>query len=120
MEDKTKQQIQEALKLISKERVNTAGLGAPINILKRLLEDSEHSSESVPSAQEYYKEHWIEFSKVTEIPKIMESYKDLCVEQERNKWKKEKRFSVDEICQILEEKTNFSGKAFKKYFEDGK
>ena len=45
MNNKQAQQIEEVLSLLSKERVNTAGLGAPINILKRLLEDCEISTE---------------------------------------------------------------------------
>ena len=41
MNNKQAQQIEEVLSLLSKERVNTAGLGAPINILKELLEDNK-------------------------------------------------------------------------------
>lgn len=41
--------IKEAINLLSQERVNTAGLGAPINILKALVEDSEQQSEDKPA-----------------------------------------------------------------------
>lgn len=48
--------IKEALSLLSAERVNTSGLGAPINILKRIVEDSEVESEVKSlSAEEYIK-----------------------------------------------------------------
>lgn len=54
----------------------------------------EHSTESVPSALEYYNENWIEFSKVTEITKIMEGFTSLCVEQK-------KRESIKKIEQLI-------------------
>lgn len=79
MEDNTKQQIQEALNLLSKERVNTAGLGAPINILKRLLEDSEKEPYTEPStepitAQSFFNTHWNLGKSIDEIMVLFAKY----------------------------------------------
>lgn len=111
MDKETKQKIQEALALLSTKRVNTSGLGAPINILKRLLEDSEVPPvpDKIPSAEEFLIQHLInrceenstvkisdeEIAEILDDPEMIafvqmiESYASLAVEYERQKWQQE-------------------------------
>lgn len=81
-------QIKQALSLLSAERVNTTGLGAPINILKRLLEDFvpiEPQPSVLPSAEEYFTKNY-RIDKVDldnlkgALVSIIEGYAQLCVE----------------------------------------
>lgn len=117
MKPSEKQKIEEALSLLSAERINISGLGAPINILKRLIEDSEESvTTTVPSAKEYRHkclcslgdikcicnsakdyirnrpydglELSSDSSKILET--LMEEYASLCIEEERKRWEAER------------------------------
>jgi len=98
--------VKEALSLLSAERVNTSGLGAPINILKRLVEDSEPvapidktlTAESVLSQFESFKDtndgrdetHYYHDN----VIEAMESYANLRVEQAKEEERKEAKICV--------------------------
>lgn len=123
--------IKEAINLLSQERVNTSGLGAPINILKRLVEDSEQQSEykpaTVPNAGQLVKRIAPLSDKFTFVGTVnlMESYAELKVQEAIKHNEENKQFALElssiiATSKSIEEAMQRYKEAYLKRFGDGR